>query len=293
MRNAIKLAAIVFLLVHTVNAQVNPVVSPAANVPKLVIPATFAGKLKIADSLQKLKTPAGVMLKTFMPQYSPQFQDQLSEALLLIAKTQWSNNHSQGFNETVGQLINTVRTEYPQITRANIYKIFYKMSYSLIELRGNWAWLLDDLLSVSYGEKKNYLILTGPKYLKEAKLDISEVFSYYSGTADFYFFLKVVGTYPVNQDTLRKYSPQTIVGGMLQAGYTPEVIYEHMRKSGLRIGDWLMGFCKANAEALTPVETVARILKKDYYTNEELVYLLSYVPGYNSQANLLKAQQAN
>lgn len=281
---------IAVVLAFAVQSQVT---APVLNAPRLTIPATFAGKLKLADSLQKLKTPAGVILKTFLPQYTPQFQDQLSEALMLIAKTEWSNNHSHGFNETVGQLINTVRTEYPQITRANIYKIFYKMSYSFLELTSNWAWMLDELLSAAYGEKKNNLLLTGPKYLKEAKLDASEVFSYYYVTADLFVLSQVFDCYSFNQDTLRKYSPQTIVGGMLHAGYTTEVIYEHMRKSGLRSGNWLMGYCKGNADALIPVETVARILKKDYFTNEEIVYLFSYVPGYNSPANLLKAQQAN
>jgi hypothetical protein len=280
---------IAVVLTFTVQSQVT---APVLNAPKLTIPATFTGKLKLADSLQKLKTPVGVMLKTFMPQYSPQFQDQLAEALMLIAKTQWSINHNLGFNETVGQLINTVRTEYPQITRANIYKIFYKMCYTMFELRADWAWGLDELLSVSYGEKKSYLILTGPKYLKEAKMEASEVFSYYSGTADVYFFVHILAV-PLPEDTLRKYSPQTLISGMLRAGYTPEVIYEHMRKSGFRVGTWILGFCKANAELVNPVETVARILKKDYYTNEELIYLLSYVPGYNSPASLLKAQQAN
>ena len=292
MRTAIKSTIIICLLVNIVNAQVTTVVSPAANVPKLVIPATFAGKLKLADSLQKIKTPAGVMLKTFLPQYAPQFQDQLSESLVIIAKAQWSADYKVSYKQTIRELFNIVRAEYPQITRPVMYRIFYKMSYSIFDLRMDWAWQLDEELSTLYGDQKHYLILTGPKYLKEAKMDLSETFSYYSGPADAYFFVHILTT-PLNEDTLRKYSPQTIISSMLRAGHSPELIYDYMKKSGYRVGIWLGGYCKANVEVSTPVETVARILKKDYFTNDELVYLLSNIPGYNSPASLLKAQQAN
>ncbi|HRG23444.1 MAG TPA: hypothetical protein PLL23_03595 [Chitinophagaceae bacterium] len=291
-----KKTSLIFLslivLSSSIEAQVTPVVSPAANIPKLVIPATFAGKLKLADSLQKLKTPTGVMLKTFLPQYSPQFQDQLSENLVIIAKTQWSADYKVSYKETIRQLFTVVRAEYPQITRPNMYRIFYKMSYSIFDLRLDWAWQLDEELSTLYGDQRHYLILTGPKYLKESKMDLSETFSYYLGPADVYFFVHILAV-PLSDDTLRKYSPQTIVSSMLRAGHTPELIYDYMKKNGCRVGIWLIGFCKANAEVSTPVETVARILKKDYFTNEELVYLLSNTPGYNSPASLLKAQQAN
>lgn len=292
MQKIIKLLVVGFLLVQSVQAQVTPVLSPAAGVPKLVIPATFTGKLKLADSLQKLKTPAGVMLKTFLPQYSPQFQDQLSESLVIIAKAQWSADYRVGYKETIRQFFNVVRTEYPQITRPSMYRIFYKMSYSIFDLRMDWAWQLDEELSTLYGDQRHYLILTGPKYLKEAKMDLSETFSYYSGPANVYFYVHILAT-PLNEDTLRKYSPQTVISSMLRAGHTPELTYDYLKKSGCRVGAWLTGFCKANVEVSTPVETVARILKKDYFTNEELVYLLSYIPGYNSPASLLKAQQAN
>lgn len=276
-------------LTFTVQSQVT---APALNAPKLTIPATFAGKLKLADSLQKLKTPAGVMLKNFMPQYTPQFQDQLIEDLIIVAKVQWELNNEYGYRYIIKDLVNTVRTEYPQITRASIYKIFYTMCYKMFFLVPTWGWDLDEVLAVAYGERKHYLSLTGPKFLKEANVDISTVFYSYSGYANVYQQL-AAPEFKLPADTIRKYSAQTLISNMLRAGYTPDVIYDHIKKSGLRDKYWVEGFCKANVEVGNPVETVARILKKDYISDAELVYLLSSVPGYNSQENLLKAQRTN
>jgi hypothetical protein len=298
MQKIIKLLVVGFLLVQSLQAQVTPVVSPAANVPKLVIPATFTGKVKLADSMQVIKTPIGVMLKTFLPQYSPQFQEQLIEALIVIDQALRSNNMNESnywFENRAPELIRTVRTQYPEITRPMIYKIFYTFCYSRNPAVFSWVWpwLIEEKLNESYGQQKSDP--TGPKYLKEAKVPVETVFSYYA-------YKTALMTDPsdpsansrtTSSEDYDKYSVKTTVYKFLRGGFSPTEIYTCMRNGGYRSKFWIVGFCLANSMIETPVESVARILKNDRITGDQLTDILSQVPDYNKPENLLKAQMAN
>ncbi len=285
---------VALLLVQSLQAQVTPVVSPAANVPKLVIPATFAGKLKLADSLQKLKTPTGVMLKTFLPQYSPQFQDQLIEALLALDMALTSENAADlnhYFFNRINDLILAVKTEYPSITRPVLYKIFYTLCYSRKPelFTWGWPWYIEEALNMSYGQNRSDL--TAPKYLKEAGVPIGTVFSYFAYKTSLVtdpMVSKYLTDTPVD-----RFSIKTTVYSFLSAGYSPAEIYTSMRNGGYRSDIWIMGFCYANSLYATPIETVARILKNDRITGNELARILSMIPDYKKPENILKAQMAN
>lgn len=300
--NRILFIPIMLILLYTttnIQAQVTPVVSPAANVPKLVIPATFAGKLKLADSLQKLKTPTGVMLKTFLPQYTPQFQDQLIEALLALDMALTSENAADlnhYFFIRINDLILAVKTEYPSITRPVLYKIFYTFCYSRKPELFTWAWpwFLEESLNMSYGQNRSDL--TGPKYLKEAGVPIGTVFSYYayktSLVTDPMVSEKITGS-SAGTSTIDRYSIKTTIYSFLSAGYSPAEIYTSLRNGGYRSDIWIMGFCYANSLYATPIETVARILKNDRITGNELARILSLIPDYKKPENILKAQMVN
>jgi hypothetical protein len=295
MQKIIKLLLVGFLLIQSLQAQVTPVVSPAANVPKLVIPATFTGKLKLADSLQKLKTPAGVMLKAFLPQYSPQFQELLIEALIVIDQALKSDDMKEPnywFENRASDLIRTVRTQYPEITRPMIYKIFYTFCYSRNPDFFSWAWpwLIEEKLNESYGQQKSDP--TGPRYLKEAKVPVETIFSYYA------YKTALMSDPSANSQTTTseyfdQYSVKTTVYKFLRGGFSPAEIYNCMRNGGYRSKFWIIGFCFANSLVETPVESVARILKNDRITGDQLTGILSQVPDYKKPENLLKAQMAN
>ena len=294
MRNIITLLVVTSLMTFSVQAQVTPVISPAASAPKLLIPASFSGKLKLADSLQKLKIPAGVMLKTFLPQYSPQFQDKLIDALLVLDQTLMTDQMKDPnfwFDNRAVELVQTVRTQYPEISRPMLYKIFYTFCYSRKPdfLAWTWPWQIEEVLNQSYGQQKSDP--TGPKYLKEAKVPVETVFSYYAYKATL-----ITDPWVSTETTTAKrdqYSVKTTVYKLLRGGYTPAEIYSCMRNGGYRSSFWINGFCFANSLIETPVETVARILKNDRISDDELVAILSQVPEYKKPENLLKAQMAN
>jgi hypothetical protein len=276
----------------TVQSQVT---APVLNAPRLTIPATFSGKLKLADSLQKLKTPAGVMLKAFLPQYTPQFQDQLIEALLVVDNAITIEDPADPgywFFFRVNDLIQAVKTEYPTITRPVMYKVFYTLCYSRKPelFSWTWPWFLEESLNTSYGQNKSDL--TAPKYLKQAGVPITTVFSYYA-----YKTTIITDPWISNKETMTadrdRYSIKTTVYNLLTGGYTPAEIYTSMRNGGYRSEIWVSGYCYANSLFATPVETVARILKADRITGDELGRILSQIPEYKKPENLLKAQQAN
>ncbi|MBI5373499.1 MAG: hypothetical protein HZA79_15855 [Sphingobacteriales bacterium] len=274
-------------------AQVTPVVNPVMTLPKLTIPASFAGKIKLVDSLQKAKAPDGAILKAFLPQYAAQFQQQLIENLLLLDQASMDNGNVW-FSRRVPELITTVRREYPEITRPVIYKIFYAFCYSkkpsFFDLF--WPWDMEKALNISYGQ--NAGDNTAPKYLKEANLGMDVVFSYYA-------YKTTLFTDPWVTSGMPNYSPEEFQGltvkstvyKFLSGGFSPAEIYDAMRRGGYRSDYWLIGYCFANSLYGTPVETVARILKKDYITDTELVRILGQSSDYKKQENILKALQAN
>ena len=291
MQKIIKFLVVALLLVQSLTAQVTPVVSPAANVPKLVIPATFAGKLKLADSLQKLKTPTGVMLKTFLPQYSPQFQDQLIEVLRVMFVTKKGNTQT---NYELSDLISAVKTEYPEITKPNMYKLFFTF-YTRINISFEfqlWPWIIEWNLNKSYSN--DIYEHTGPKYLKEANVSPAVIFSYYAPHTNVLTESVCLYTYDnKNPGSLVEVQIRTTIYKFLKGGFTPQQLYDLIKNAGYRNKMWIQNFCGANSLFGTPVETVARILKNDYFTNDELSKILSQVSEYNKPENLLKALQAN
>lgn len=263
--------------------------------PKLTIPVSFSGKIKLADSLQKAKAPDAAILKTFLPQYSPQFQDNLIEALLVLDETFTSENANDPniwFQKRLPELIRMVRTQYPEITRPMIYKIFYTFCYSRKPELFSWLWPWDieEILNIAYGQPKSEP--TGPKYLKEAKVPVETVFSYYAYKTTIITDPWISSSTTTTTST-DQYSVKSTVYKLLRGGYSPAEIYNSMRMGGYRTWFWIIGFCYANSLIDTPVETIARILKNDRITNDELSSILSQVPEYKKPANQLKAQMAN
>ena len=291
MRNAIKILAAAFLMAQTVQAQINPVISPAVTAPKLVIPASFEAKVKLADSLQKAKAPAGAILKTFLPQYTPQFQDQLIETLKVLYSTKKGNGE---YTYSLVDIALATKSEYPEITRANMYKIFFTF-YNRINLSQQfdlWPWVVEWVLNEIYGN--TYSDHTGPKYLKEANVSPTVIFSYYAPNTNVLTESVCLYTYDnKNPGSLVEVQIRTTIYKFLKGGFTPQQIYDLIKNAGYRNKMWIQNFCGANSLFGTPVETVARILKNDYFTNDELSKILSQVSEYNKPENLLKALQAN
>lgn len=290
MRNAIKSTVIFCLLVHSVNAQITPVVSPAASVPKLVIPVTFEAKVKLVDSLQKAKAPAGAILKSFLPQYTPQFQDQLIETLRVMYDTKKENGQ---YAYEFGDLIPAVKTEYPEITRPTMYKIFFAF-YNRISISKHfdlWPWLVEWSLNESYG--KEVFEHTGPKYLKDAGVSPSVIFSYYAPWTNLLTESMCLYTFSTrNPGGLVELQIRSTIYKFLKGGFTPQQIYDLIKNAGYRNKLWIQNFCGANSLFGTPVETVAKILKNDYVTNDELAKILAQISDYNTPENMLKAQMA-
>lgn len=266
-------------------------VNTNVNVPKLSIPASFEAKVKLADSLQKAKAPAGAILKTFLPQYTPQFQDQLIETLKVLYSTKKENGL---YTYSIANLVQATKSEYPGITRANMYKIFFAF-YNRINLSQQfdlWPWLVEWILNEAYGN--TYSDHTGPKYLKEANVSPVVIFSYYAPLTNVLTESICLYTYS-NKDPggLVDVQIRNTIYKFLQGGFTPAQLYDLIKSSGYRNKLWIQNFCGANSLFGTPVETVARILKNDYFTNDELSKILSQVSDYNKPENMLKAQMAN
>jgi hypothetical protein len=276
------------VLTSAVQSQIT---TPVLNTPKLTIPATFAGKLNLVDSLQKTKASAGVILKVFLPQYTPQFQDQLIENLRVIYATKKANG---SYNYNFQDLILAVKTEYPNITRANMYRIFFAL-YNRINLSQQfdlWPWLTEWILNESYGD--SFQEHTGPKYLKEANVSPAVIFSYYAPQANVLTESICLYTYSnKNPGALIDVQVRNTIYKFLKGGFTPQQLYDLIKNAGYRNKMWIQNFCGANALFGTPVEIVARILKSDYIDNDELSKILSSISEYNKPENLLKALQAN
>lgn len=175
-----------------------------------------------------------------------------------------------------------------------MYKIFYAFCYSkkpsFFDLF--WPWQMEKALNTSYGQNPGDN--TAPKYLKEAKVGIEVVFSYYAyKTTLFTDPWVIAGSSTYSHETYQGFTVKSTVYKFLSGGFSPAEIFDAMRRGGYRSDYWIIGYCFANALFGTPVETVARILKKDYINDDELIRILSQVSEYKKQENLLKALQAN
>lgn len=257
-----------------------------ANIPKITIPTNLSGKIKVVDSLKKANINAGAILKAFIPQYTPQFQDQLVEQLIILRYA--------GF--TSKETIPVVMAEYPNITKPILYKIYYAYGHRInfsMNLAPWWPWDLEKQLNEAFGVNKSEP--TTAKMLKESKLNFETVFAYYARLINEFTVPNCWKGLPgmsieyIPENWQIKYNLYTF----LQAGYTPNEIYDAMKKNGYRSDIWLVGFCNANELVGTPVETLARILKADYIYGEELSRILKLTYGYNKPADILKALQAN
>ncbi|MEQ1799869.1 MAG: hypothetical protein ABL872_18070 [Lacibacter sp.] len=275
-----------FLCVSAVLSQINPVISPAGNIPKLTIPVTISGKIKVVDSLKNANVNAGAILKAFIPQYTPQFQEQLVEQLIIL-------RHA-GF--TSKETIPVVVAEYPNITKPVLYKIFFAYGHRInfaMHLLPWWPWDIEKNLNEAFGMNKNEP--TAAKMLKDSKLNFETVFAYYARLMNEFTVpncwkgLPGMSVEYIPENWQIKYNLYTF----LQAGYSANEIYDAMKKNGYRSDIWLVGFCNANELVGTPVETIARILKADYIYGEELSRILKLTQGYNKPADILKALQAN
>ncbi|HRG23443.1 MAG TPA: hypothetical protein PLL23_03590 [Chitinophagaceae bacterium] len=255
------------------HAQVTTVKSPALNQPILKMPAGLPAKIKQVDSLKKAHFSAGQILKTYIPKYGPQFQQEMTENLIVM--------YHSGFK--TGELADGVKTQYPEIRFPVVFRIFYT---ALKEIRtfGNsttWIFTTSDTLKISYGLPVERGYVDYPhfyiKTLKDGGASVSDIF---------YFIDKYMVTgSPANWQNI-----ENNVKALLQSGFKEGEILRNLLIIRERAAWIFTGFCKGAKSAGVDAVTTSRVLNIENLTKDEISNYLKN-GGYTA-GEILAALQA-
>jgi hypothetical protein len=254
------------------HAQVTTVKSPAANQPKLNMPTGLPAKIKQVDSLRKAHFSAGQILKTYIPKYGPQFQQELVVNLIAM--------YQGGFK--TAELADAIKTQYPEIRFPVVFRIFYK---ALRELRIDsrnyvWVFFTGDTLKTSYG----FLYERGngdyPQFYIKTLQDGGE-----SITDIFYFIDKYI-TYG---SPAHWYNIEHNVKALLEAGFKEGEVLKNLLIIREKAAWIFTGFCKGAKLAGVISSKTAVALKAESLTNAEISKYLK--DGGYTAAEILTALQ--
>lgn len=219
--------------------------------PKLVLPSTLTGKVLLADSLKARKLTEGQILKTFLPEYRTEYQNELIDDLLVMYNC---GSHSLS-------LLQAIKTEYPTINVDIVTKIIYSAFAKKNNKYVLWPWHLLDTINQVYTNNRSfqYLMKSSGKY-------IGEIFYYHK---DGYYINRG------NPDStkIHRYRRVVYLSEFAKAGFEPRLILEATYAyygSQINFDWWIQAFCAGMKLAAIPASNIATVLKSKGMTKEKI-----------------------